>query len=110
MGFLSRPHTNAQHRNLAACALKARDQPSLSARAARCMHETIDIQTQGVELVGQFQRAHHVAQRAQGVRATARNDVRLLPFGTQFVGQFGHGGVHVSAARHFLHVSAIQIV
>ena len=110
MRFFGGAHANAEHWNLAARALKACQQAGLCASAASRVNHATDIEPQVVELVDHLQRAHHIAQCANRVGAATGNDVRLLAFGTQRVGQLGHGGVHVGAAGQLLHIGAVKVI
>ena len=57
-----------------------------------------------------LQRTVDIAERADRVRSTARNDVRILSVGTQLVGQRLHLGIHVAALVDLADIGAVYAI
>src|SRR6202000_3159561 len=83
--LLGRAHADAEDGDLRIDRDEGGDEARLGAGAAGRVHGVADLQAALVRLRHQLQRAIGIAERADGVRAAARDDVRLparrAPFG-----------------------------
>ena len=90
--------------------METRDEAGLGPGASRRVDDQADGKAPLVGLVHQLQRAIGVAERADRVRAAARNDVGPLAGRLQARRDLLHGGVHVAAARNVAERCAVQMV
>ncbi|MNS76744.1 hypothetical protein D3C72_1103000 [compost metagenome] len=108
--LLQRPHPNAQHRDVRPHDRQAGHQTRMGARAAGRGDDAADRQIQLVGLDHDLTGAIDIAQGADRVRASARNDIgppALRPHRLRRLLQFGD---HVGPARHAADRRPIQPV
>ena len=97
-------------RHAGADAGKAGDQSRLGSRAARRMHHMIDAQPQVIGLPDEFHGGIDIAERADGIRSSARNEVRLASFAFESCGDFGEFAIHIRIGGAALDAGAMQMV
>ena len=91
-------------------ALEPADQARLGAGAAGADDHAVDPQALVVGLLQQLERGVDIAQRADRVRAAARDEVGLAAAAAHLLGELGAGGVHVGAGRDQAQLGAEQPV
>ncbi len=70
----------------------------------------IDAQPQVIGLPDEFHGGIHIAERADGIRSAAWNEIRLAPFALESCGDFGEFAIHIRIGRATLDACAMQMV